>query len=107
MHASLSINGGVFMLSDDFPEFAGGKSRTPQTLGGSPVTLHLEVADADAVWAKALAAGATVVFPLKDQFWGARYGKLADPFGHEWSIGQPLRVISEEETQLAAEEYFK
>jgi PhnB protein len=107
MHATLSVNGGVFMLADDFPEFMGGKSRTPQAFGGSPVTLYLEVADADAAWAMALAAGATVTFPLADQFWGARYGKLADPFGHEWSIGQPLRVVPEAEAQLAAEEYFK
>ena len=85
------------MLSDDFPEFASGRSRTAEALGGSPVTLHLEVADADAAWEKALAAGAKVVFPRADQFWGARYGKLADPFGHEWSIAQSLRTVPEEE----------
>jgi PhnB protein len=107
MHASLSVNGGTLMLSDDFPELAGGVSRTPQAFGGTPVTLHIDVEDADAAWARALAAGATVVFPLKDQFWGARYGKLADPFGHEWSMSQEIRAVPEEEVQQAAEEYFK
>ena len=107
MHARLDINGSVLMLSDDFPEFMGGRSRTPQALGGTPVTLSLQVQDADAVWAKALAAGATVIFPLKDQFWGEKYGKLQDPFGHEWSVGQTVRAVSSEEAETAAQEYLK
>ncbi len=106
MHAMLEIEGSVLALSDDFPEFMGGKSRTPEALGGTPVTLSLQVKDAEAVWARAVAAGATVVFPLKDQFWGERYGKLSDPFGHEWGIGQRLRTVTDEETQKAAQEYF-
>jgi PhnB protein len=107
MHAMLRVHGCILSLSDDFPEFMGGKSRTPQALGGTPVTLHLQVADAEATWAQAKAAGATDVFPLKDQFWGERYGKLSDPFGHEWAIGQALRTVSDEETERAAEQYFK
>ena len=107
MHCMLEVHGSVLSLSDDFPEFMGGKSRTPQALGGTPVTLHLQVADADAAWAQALSAGASIVFPLKDQFWGEKYGKLADPFGHEWSIGQMVRVVTDEETEKAAEQYFQ
>lgn len=107
MHAMLHVHGSILSLSDDFPEFMGGRSRTPEALGGTPVTLHLQVEDADAAWTQALAAGGKVVFPLKEQFWGEKYGKLLDPFGHEWSIAQMLRVVSDEETEQAAEEYFK
>jgi PhnB protein len=87
MHAHLDINGGALMLNDDFPEMRGGQP-SPEPSG---VTLHIEVADADAAWAKALAAGAEVRFPLDNQFWGQRYGQVADPFGHMWSIGGPLK----------------
>ena len=106
MHAMLEVHGSVLSLADDFPEFMGGKSRTPQALGGTPVTIHIQVEDADAVWAQATAAGATAIFPLKEQFWGEKYGKLVDPFGHEWSIGQMIRTVTEEETVEAAKEYF-
>ena len=88
MNACSSINGGVFMLSDDFSVQFGGASSTPEALGGSPVTLHLQVEDVDAAWAKAVAAGAIVTMPLADQFWGDRYGQLKDPFGHKWSMAQ-------------------
>ncbi len=85
MHAHLDINGGPLMLNDDFPEIAGGAAPAPAGVG-----LHLDVPDADAAWAKALAAGATVRFPLDNQFWGQRYGQVTDPFGHIWSIGGPV-----------------
>ena len=91
MHASLRINDAVLMLCDDFPEHNGGKSQTPKALGGSPVTIHLQVADVDAVWQQAVAAGGKVELPLADQFWGDRYGMLRDPFGHSWSIGAPIK----------------
>ena len=87
MHSHLSINGGSLMLNDDFPEFRGG-TPAPAPAG---TTLHLEVPDADAVWDKAVAAGASVKFPLENQFWGARYGQLEDPFGYSWSIGGPKK----------------
>ena len=85
MHAHLRINGGSVMLNDDFPEYgyAGG---TP-----SDVTLHLQVDDADAWFARAVAAGATETMPLANQFWGDRYGQVKDPFGHSWSIGSPIQ----------------
>lgn len=87
MHARFRVNGGALLLSDDFPEFHGGKESPPP----HGVTIHLEVDDADEWWKRAVDAGATVVMPLEDQFWGDRYGQLRDPFGHTWSIGSPIR----------------
>jgi PhnB protein len=87
MHAHLALNGGALLLNDDFPEMRGG-APAPAPAG---VRLHLEVPDADAVWDKAVAAGARVTLPLADQFWGARYGMLEDPFGFAWSIGGPTK----------------
>ena len=102
MHAHLVLNGGHVMLSDDFSALHGGKSETPQALGGSPVTFNLQVEDAHAAWNKALAAGASVAMPLADQFWGDRYGILHDPFGHKWSVCQTLRKPSAEELEEGA-----
>jgi PhnB protein len=106
MHASLEINGGVLMLCDDFSGSMGGKSQTPEALGGSPVTFHLQVDDADAVWARALAAGAQVKMPLADQFWGDRYGQLSDPFGHYWSVGQSKAKLTQEQIEEGAKAAF-
>ena len=86
MHAEVKIGNSRVMLADDFPEFCGGHSRDPKKLGASPVTIHLYVQDCDAAFDRAVAAGATVRMPIQDMFWGDRYGALADPFGHEWSI---------------------
>jgi PhnB protein len=102
MHAHLRILDSDLMLADDFPEFMGGKSNTPQAIGSSPVTLHLQVPNADELWEKALAAGATVVMPLADQFWGDRYGQFKDPFGHSWSVGQAKYTPTEEEIEAGA-----
>ena len=97
MHAALQINGSTVMLNDDFPEYNDGKSSTPTALGGTPVTIHLTVTDVDAKFQQATDAGATVIAALEDQFWGDRYGVLRDPFGHHWSLGQPVREVSPEE----------
>jgi PhnB protein len=97
MHAALQINGSTVLLNDDFPEYNDGKSSTPVALGGTPVTIHLTVTDVDSKFQQAVDAGATVVSPLEDQFWGDRYGVLRDPFGHHWSLGQPVREVSPEE----------
>jgi PhnB protein len=107
MHARVDIHGSTLMFSDDFPEYMGGKSRTPQALGGTPVTIHLQVENAQAVWDKAVSAGANVIMPLKEQFWGDIYGKFVDPFGHEWSIGQSVKQLSEEELMAGAKTAFK
>lgn len=85
MHAALKIGDSILMLNDEFPEF-GGKPNSPASLGASSVCLHLSVPDVDRSYAQAVAAGATATMPVMDMFWGDRYGKLTDPFGHEWSI---------------------
>lgn len=87
LHAQLRINGALVMISDDFPEYRGG-GEAPAPAG---VTIHLEVDDADAWWARAVKAGASIVMPIADQFWGDRFGQVKDPFGHDWSIGAPIK----------------
>jgi PhnB protein len=88
-HATLHINGSDIMLSDEFPS-AAPEMRAPKSLGGTTVTISLAVDDADAWFERAVAAGATVLRPLKDEFYG-RMGKLQDPFGHSWSIVGPKK----------------
>ncbi len=94
MHAQIRIGNSAVMLADAFAECA---SLGPKALKGSPVCIHLYVADADAAFAQAIAAGATVIMPLSDMFWGDRYGQLEDPFGHRWSIATHLRDVSPED----------
>lgn len=101
IHGAVQIDGSLVMLADDFPEMNDGKSMTPKALGGTPVTIHLTVTDVDSRFQQALDAGATVVMPVEDQFWGDRYGVLRDPFGHQWSLGQPVREVSMAELQQA------
>ncbi|WP_353062805.1 VOC family protein [Tunturibacter psychrotolerans] len=107
MNACLSINGGIFMLSDDFSDKTGEMPSTPEALHGSPVVIHLQVDDVDAAWERAVAAGGIVVMPLADQFWGDRYGQLNDPFGHRWSMAQRKVVLTKAEIEAAAESSFK
>lgn len=87
MHASVQINGHMLMLVDEMKDMG---ALDPNSLGGSPVTLHLHVIDADAAIDRAAKAGATVVMPATDMFWGDRYGQVKDPWGHTWSIAHPL-----------------
>jgi uncharacterized glyoxalase superfamily protein PhnB len=98
MHAHMTIDGATFFLVDEFPEHGG---QTPQSLGGSPVTLHLHVPDADTLFQQAVAAGCEVRMPLQDMFWGDRYGLVSDPYGHLWSIATTVRQVSPEEMQAA------
>ena len=90
MHAHITINGAPIMLVDDFPDWG---SLGPKALKGSPVTIHLYVEDVDAVVARAVKAGAKVTMEVADQFWGDRYGRLVDPFGHQWSIATHVRDV--------------
>ena len=83
MHAAVRIGDSTLMLADEMPEWG---SLGPKALKGSPVVIHLYVADVDAAVAKAVAAGAKVTMPVADMFWGDRYGQLEDPFGHRWSV---------------------
>jgi PhnB protein len=95
-HAELRIGNATFMLADEFPEHG---SVGPQTLGGSPVTLHIAVDDADAAFARAVGAGARVSRPVQDQFYGERSGQVIDPFGFIWSLSAPKEIVSAEEMQ--------
>ena len=106
IHVALSFNGGLLMLCDDFPEMSGGKARSPKALGGTPVTIHLDLPDVDAIWKRAVDAGATVTMPLANMFWGDRYGKLRDPFGHEWSLATRQHEASQTELDAGAKKRF-
>ncbi len=99
MHGMLRIGDSAIMLMEETPEWG---AIGPNTLKGSPVTLHLYVEDADAAFAQALAAGATTVMPLSDTFWGDRYGVVKDPYGHSWSIAHHVRDMTPEEMQAGA-----
>ncbi len=101
MHASIRIGDSVIMLNDEMPEW---NTFGPKSLKASPVTIHLYVEDADAVFEQAVRAGAKVTMPLDDMFWGDRYGKVEDPFGHQWSIGTHAKDMTEEEMQKAMEQ---
>lgn len=91
MHAQLQIGPSTLYLADDFPEYRGGKSNHPGSLGGTPVTLHQYVEDVDAAVKRAADAGAEVTMPPADMFWGDRYAQVRDPFGHQWSLATPLK----------------
>jgi len=104
MHASVKIGDSQVMLVDEMPEWG---ALGPKSLKGSPVTIHLYVDDVDAVVARAVSAGAKVTMPVADQFWGDRYGKLEDPFGHHWSVATHVRDVSAEEAQKAMRQMAK
>ena len=103
LHAELCIGDSTIMLGSANPEW---DAFGPKSLSGSPVVLHLYVEDADAVAAQAAEAGATITMPMQDTFWGDRYGKLTDPFGHYWSVATHVRDVSQEEMEKAAQEMF-
>lgn len=106
LHAEIKVGDASVYLCDDFPEFCEGNSRTPTSLGASPVTVHRFVEDCDAALAKAQEAGATLSFPASDMFWGDRYGKVTDPYGHEWSFATHIRDVAPEEMAAAAQQAF-
>ncbi len=99
MHAEIKIGNSPIMLADEFPEMG---ARSPQSLGGSPVSILLYVEDVDAVFSQAVAAGANVERPVKDQFYGDRSGGVTDPFGHVWYIATHKEDVSPEELQKRA-----
>jgi PhnB protein len=103
-HAQITIGDALVMLADEHPEM---NIRGPKALGGSPVTLHLQVDDVDTAAARAVAAGATVVFPVKDQFCGKRSGRFEDPFGHVWILSTHVEDVSSEEMQRRYHDYLK
>jgi PhnB protein len=95
-HAEITIGNALVMIADEHPEMG---IRGPRALGGSPVTLVVQVDDVDAVATQAVAAGAKVVFPVKDQFYGERSGRFEDPFGHVWILSTHVEDVSPEEMQ--------
>ena len=100
MHAMIRIEGSAVMLVDEMPEWG---VLGPKSLKGSPVTIHLYVEDVDAFVKRAADAGAKITMPAADMFWGDRYCKLEDPFGHHWSVATHLRDVTREEMQQAME----
>ena len=100
LHALIRIGDSTVMLVDEFPDW---HSFGPKSLKGSPVTIHLYVRAVDAFFKQAVAAGAKITMPLEDTFWGDRYGKLEDPFGHQWSVATHVRDVKPEELQEAAQ----
>ena len=103
MQIELWFGDAQVMLSDEFTELG---VVSPETLEGSPVVLHLRVADVDAAWKRAVEAGAIVRQPLADQVWGERYGQFSDPFGHRWGLAQHLRDVPREDVARAVAAMF-
>ena len=103
MHATLKIGDSRIMLNDEMPDMG---CRGPLAIGGTAVTLHLYVQDADKAFERATKAGAKVTMPLADQFWGDRYGIVTDPYGHMWSISTHIQDLSNEELAKAAQAAF-
>ena len=95
-HAELDFDGTTVMLADEFPEIG---VKSPPSIGGSPVTIYLQVDDADAVVGRAAQAGATIEMPPTDMFYGERMAVLQDPFGHRWNIGHTIEDVSPDEMQ--------
>lgn len=95
-HAEIKLGPVTVMLADEYPEH---DIRGPRTLGGTTFSLHLHVDDADAAFARAIAAGAVAIRPLQDQFYGERSGTVRDPFGHEWLIGGQIESVTPDEMQ--------
>jgi PhnB protein len=95
-HAEIRIGPATLMLSDEYPEHG---IRGPRTLGGTTFSIHLHVQDVDATFERAVQAGATVVGPPKNQFYGERSGTVRDPFGHEWVLGSQIEEVSTDEMQ--------
>lgn len=103
-HAEIEIDGSAIMLADEFPDMG---DRSPQSIGGTAVSLHLYVKDVDACFNRAVAAGAKALRPVQDQFYGDRSGTVEDPFGHVWTISTHKEDLSPEELRKRAEEFMK
>ena len=103
IHAEMRIGDSTVLLGDENPQWG---MKAPQTLGGSPSSLHLYVDDADKLFNRAVEAGCEVKAPMMDAFWGDRYGKVVDPFGHEWGIATHKEDLNDEEMGKKAAEFF-
>jgi PhnB protein len=103
MHAELQIGNSHVMVGEENPQM---NHLSPQSLNGTPVSLYIYVKDVDKVFNQAVKAGATVVTPVMDMFWGDRHGALKDPFGHSWGVASRKRNLSQKEMKKAAEEWY-
>jgi PhnB protein len=103
IHAEVKIGDSILFLVDEIPEM---NCLGPGSSGGTPVTIHLFVENVDSVFKAALAAGAKERMPVADMFWGDRYGRLVDPFGHEWSLATHQEDLSQEELSKRAQAAF-
>jgi PhnB protein len=103
MHAEIKIGNSIIMLNDEMPDMGG---KGPLALGGTPVSLMIYCEDSDALFNRAVGAGATVRMPLEDAFWGDRWGMVVDPFGHIWSIATRKQNLSVEEMKRAMDEFM-
>lgn len=103
MHGEIKIGNSTVMLCDENPQW---NCLSPAALKGSPVGIHLYVENADAAFDRAVKAGATPIMPLADMFWGDRYGKVSDPFGHQWSIATHKEDVAPQECARRAQEWF-
>jgi PhnB protein len=103
MHAELKIGDSIIMLADEMPD-AGGRS--PKSIGGTPVSFFVYGEDVEAAWKRAVDAGAEVLVPLADQFWGDRTGCVRDPFGHQWWLAQHIQDLTPDELRKNAEAFF-
>lgn len=106
MNAQIKIGDSIVMVSDEVP---GMPMKSPLSIGASTVTLHIYSKNVDKLWSQALEAGARVVMPLDNQFWGDRYGQILDPFGHHWSLAQHVKMSAKEmeEKQKTAMSMFR
>jgi PhnB protein len=102
-HAELEIEGSLLMMADENPDWG---TKSPATLGGNPVTLGLYVPDVDHSFQKAIDAGATVIMPVKDEFYGDRTGQIIDPFGYKWMIATHKEYVAPEEMQSRMNKMF-
>ena len=107
LHAEVSFDGFVIFVVDDFPEMHGGRGTSPTAIGGTPVCLHRDVPDVDASIERAVAAGATLLHGPEDVFWGDRYARLVDPYGHHWSLATPGLGPDLEATAVAEAQFDK
>jgi PhnB protein len=103
-HAEIKLGDSPVMLADEFPEMG---ASSPQTIGGSPVGLLLYVPDVDAVFARAVSAGAKVLHPVADKFYGDRAGTVVDPFGHQWTVATHKEDVAPDELQRRAKAFMK
>ncbi len=103
MHSELKIGDSIIFVNDEMPDM---QCLSPKTLKGSPISLYIYVENVDAAFKRAVEAGATVTMPLADMFWGDRFGKLVDPFGHQWGLATHKEDVAPAEMKKRQEAYF-